>query len=222
MENKEFSLQHKKNINTVIGVIVFIYLAWVGMWILYQSIESNTNLLSTESSKFFYWFGMKIIFWLLPAVYVARISKIKLVSFKQFETALKWGIGSGLILGIFAIIPKILSHQPILSLTFSWSIFNAVLVSPILEEILFRGAILPVFKQKYSFITANLITSILFLGLHIPGWYFQGVLANNLINPMGGALSIFLLSLVFGYIAHKSKTSLASIAAHILNNFFNA
>ncbi len=221
MENKEDDLQHKKIIGTAIGILTLIYLAWIGMWTLYQSLESNTTFLLTESSRFFYWLGMKIVLWLLPALYIAKIAKIKLVSLKQFEKALRWGIGSGVILGFVAVAPKLLSQQPILSPALSWLFFNAVLASPILEEILFRGAILPVFKQKYSFIMAHLITSILFLGLHIPGWYFQGVLIGNLKNPMGGALSIFLLSLAFGYVAHKSKTSFGSIIAHVLNNFFN-
>jgi len=107
------------------------------------------------------------------------------------------------------------------SFSLSWSLVNSLIVAPILEEILFRGAVLFALKQQYSFIIANCITSLLFLGLHLPGWYFQGCLLQKLASPVSGALSIFLLGLVFGYVAYKSKTVTGSILAHMFNNFFN-
>jgi hypothetical protein len=77
-----------------------------------------------------------------------------------------------------------------------------------------------ILKQHYGFIKANIFTSILFLGMHLPGWYFQGKLLINLTDTIELSLSIFLLSLVFGYVAKKSGTIIGSILTHILNNFF--
>ncbi|MBE3123029.1 MAG: CPBP family intramembrane metalloprotease [Thermoplasmata archaeon] len=45
---------------------------------------------------------------------------------------------------------------------------------------------------------------------------------DNLSTPLGGALSIFILGLIFGYVAHRSKSVSGSIITHILNNLFNA
>jgi len=39
---------------------------------------------------------------------------------------------------------------------------------------------------------------LMFVVLHRPGWYFMGRLFQNLTDPAGGALSIFLLGLAFG------------------------
>jgi len=55
---------------------------------------------------------------------------------------------------------------------------------------------------------------------HIPGWFFMGVLWENLTQPAGGALSIFLVSLGFGYAAHRSRSVLGGVIAHFLNNLF--
>jgi membrane protease YdiL (CAAX protease family) len=45
---------------------------------------------------------------------------------------------------------------------------------------------------------------------------------SNLSSPLSGALSIFVLGLIFGYVAHRSKSVSGSIITHMLNNLFNA
>jgi len=55
--------------------ILLIYVAWIGAWIIEQTIESHSVLLSTSRSRFFYWLGMKLLLWVLPALFIIRISK---------------------------------------------------------------------------------------------------------------------------------------------------
>ena len=86
---------------------------------------------------------------------------------------------------------------------------------------MFRGAVLGNLTQRYRFLLANTLTAALFLGMHLPGWHFQGHLWVNLTAPVGGALSIFLLGWVFGLVADKSKSVAASMIAHSLNNLFS-
>jgi membrane protease YdiL (CAAX protease family) len=205
--------------------ILLIYVAWVGAWITEQTIESHSVLLSTSMSRVFYWLFMKLLLWILPALFIIRVSKqkdFKVIDLKKLPSAIVWGVGSGLIIGAISVITKLFTHQAIFSFSLNWPFLGGVIVAPILEEILFRGAVLPALKQQYGFTIANCITSLLFLGLHLPGWYFQSCLLQKLASPVSGALSIFLLGLVFGYIAHKSKTVTGSILAHIFNNFFSA
>jgi hypothetical protein len=45
----------------------------------------------------------------------------------------------------------------------------------------------------------------LFLGMHLPGWYFQDRLWQNLASPVGGALPILVLGLVFGLVGEKCR-----------------
>ena len=70
-----------------------------------------------------------------------------------------------------------------------------------------RGAILGNLALGSKFWTANIITSFLFIGLHLPGWYFANSLVGMLLKPVGGAFSIFLISLAFGYAAKRGDSA---------------
>ena len=82
-----------------------------------------------------------------------------------------------------------------------------------------RGAILGNLQQGHSFFVANIISSLMFVVLHMPGWYFMGVLSENFVGPVG-AFSIFLVSLAFGYATHRSRSVMGGVLCHFLNNLF--
>jgi membrane protease YdiL (CAAX protease family) len=69
---------------------------------------------------------------------------------------------------------------------------------------------------------ANSLTALFFLGIHLPGWCFQGRLWDMLAHPIGGALSILGIGWALGLVAYKSKSVAGSTLAHVLNNLFNA
>ena len=168
---------------------------------------------------------MKLILWIAPAIVLIRCSGQtfgEVMALYRWRSILTWGGGVGLILGAMAILTKALGHQPLFTSQISWTLFSGVIVAPLVEEITFRGAILGALENRLRFAVANAITGLLFLGVHFPGWYFQGRLLANLKAPIGGALSIFLLGLLFGYVAHKSKSVAASTLCHMLNNLFSA
>lgn len=135
---------------------------------------------------------------------------------------LVWGGGIGLILGAMTMVVKALSHQQLFASPMGLPFVSGVIIAPVVEEIVFRGAVLGALNAKYRFVSANTMTALLFLGVHFPGWFFQGCLLENLQNPVGGALSIFLLGWIFGFVAHKSKSVAAGTISHILNNLFNS
>ena len=61
-----------------------------------------------------------------------------------------------------------------------------------IEEIPYRGFMLRKFGERMDFWLANLITSLLFLAIHLPGW-----IALHTFNP-GAAASVFILGVVLG------------------------
>lgn len=65
---------------------------------------------------------------------------------------------------------------------------------------------------------ANGISSLMFVGLHIPGWYFMGTLLESLTKPVCGAISIFLVSLAFGYATYRGRSFMSGTVAHFLND----
>lgn len=170
-----------------------------------------------------YWTTAKIILWIIPSLWLLRISGRtvrEVLNLANWRSWLGWGGGLGLLIALTGIIPNYLSGSPILPTEFSFSLLNVIVIAPTFEELLMRGAILGNLQQEYSFWTANIVTSLMFVVLHLPGWYFMGVLYSNLTQPVGGALSIFLVSLVFGYAAHRSRSVMGGVLSHFLNNLF--
>jgi membrane protease YdiL (CAAX protease family) len=208
-----------------IGFVLALYVAWIGAWILEQWLEYRWGVLTTSGSRSAYWLVMKLLLWITPAVVLIHLSNRsvrEVMAFERVRAILIWGGGVGLLLGLTAFVTKSFFQQPLFSAHLSWSLFSGVIVAPIIEEFTFRGAVMGALETRMRFHLANLLTSALFVGAHFPGWYFQGRLLLNLTTPIGGAFSLFLLGLLFGYVVHRSKSVAAGSLTHILNNLFSA
>ena len=204
--------------------LVFLFVFWIGAWLLEQWLVSSYGFLSTSSSQFFYWLVMKLVLWVVPALLVIRwmgrrISEVMGVG--RLRSILVWGGGVGLILAVLDIGSHMVFHQSWNLFGDVWVVVSVVVVSPVVEELVFRGVVLGGLMSRYSFWVANVVTAVLFVGIHLPGWFFQGVLVQNLVSPLGGAVSIFVLGVVFGYVAFRSRAVTGSILSHALNNLFS-
>ena len=223
MANESLPLTNSRSrmVTVALTYAGLLYLLWVAAWLLERWLEHRFAWIEAGAAQFFYWLVMKLLLWVLPAILIIRFSGRRLLDvlgLKRLVPVVLWGGGVGLLLATIAIASKFAGGRAILPASFGWPILNAMLVAPVVEEITFRGAILGSLKQRYRFAIANSITALLFLGAHLPGWYFQGRLLAGLITPLGGALSIFLVGFVFGYVAHRSDSVAASVLAHALNN----
>jgi membrane protease YdiL (CAAX protease family) len=206
------------------GAVFAVYVAWIGAWLLKGVLDRHVAWVTSSGGAFAYWTTMKLLLWIAPSVVLIRLSGRRVHA--AFETqrlrpVLAWGVGTGLLLGVIALIAKAVMRRPLFALTLSWPQFSVLVVAPAFEEFMFRGAVLGNLTQRYRFPLANTLTAVLFLGMHLPGWHFQGRLWANLAAPVSGALSIFLLGWVFGLVAHKGKSVVASMLAHSLNNLFS-
>jgi membrane protease YdiL (CAAX protease family) len=83
------------------------------------------------------------------------------------------------------------------------SIFLAVVVAPVMEELVFRGLLLQGLRRHWSAIPAVLITAMLFALFHANPWQFMGPL---------------FLGLLFGWLTIRSGSLWPAILAHALNN----
>lgn len=86
-----------------------------------------------------------------------------------------------------------------------WAILSAVIVIPVIEEILLRGIVLKGLLTKYQPLHAVLISALLFAAMHLNIWQFSNA---------------FVLGLLFGWIYIKTKSLLPCIVGHIFNNAF--
>lgn len=92
-------------------------------------------------------------------------------------------------------------------------------VSPLLEEILFRGLVMKELLNLLPVTFANLLTSLLFAAIHLPYWLSHGgytpALAANVVG-------VFLFSLLAGWVFAKSGSVWPPTVAHVLNNLVSA
>lgn len=197
--------------------------AWIGAWILKTRLDGSFAWFSAGLGSFLYWTAAKLLIWIAPALWLlerAGLSAREVLGLRNWRAGLAWGGGVGLLIALTGIIPNYLQGRPIFPAQLDFGLVNVLLIAPTFEEFLMRGAIQGSLQERWPIWTANMITSVLFVILHIPGWYFMGTLADNLTQPAGGALSIFLVSLAFGYAVRRSGSLLGGMAAHFLNNLF--
>jgi membrane protease YdiL (CAAX protease family) len=198
-----------------------IILVWILAWLVRVFILDKQGFLTSSSEQFFYWTVAKFFIWILPAFWLITLSGrgfADVFNLANWKSWLAWGGGIGLLIALTALVPNYLAGKPLLPTEFSFPLMNVLVISPLFEEFFMRGAILENLKKGYTFWAANVISALMFLGLHLPGWYFMGTLVENLKQPVGGAVSIFLLGLAFGYAAHRSRSVMGGILAHFLNN----
>ena len=80
---------------------------------------------------------------------------------------------------------------------------------------MFRGFILNKLMDRTSFWKANLITSLLFVAIHIPFWLYARGLTGEVAFVLGG---VMVVSLILGYFFKKFDSLIPPILAHVINN----
>lgn len=83
------------------------------------------------------------------------------------------------------------------------SIISAVIIAPIVEEILFRGIILRGFLKHYSPLKAIIASALIFGATHMNLWQLLGA---------------FLVGIFIGYVFYKTKSILLCILIHAVDN----
>lgn len=92
-------------------------------------------------------------------------------------------------------------------------------ISPLFEEILFRGLVMKELMTLLPTFLANVLTSALFAGIHLPYWLAHGGLTHAVIANSAG---IFLFSVVACWMFSKTGSIWPPTLAHIANNVLPA
>ena len=96
---------------------------------------------------------------------------------------------------------------------------NWIIIPPVAEEILFRGVVFQEFKKHNHWVWAALLSSLLFVGLHIPTLVL--IDQKSSVEIIKYCLHLLMLSLLLTYAVHKSKSLWASILPHWTNNLIS-
>ena len=102
-----------------------------------------------------------------------------------------------------------------ISVSITLSGILSFVVSPFLEELLFRGLLLHELAALLPRWGANLLTSLLFAGIHLPFWLSHGGMSGALLTNTAG---VFIFSLLAGWLYLDSSSIWPPTVAHIANN----
>ncbi|HOE56239.1 MAG TPA: CPBP family intramembrane metalloprotease [Bacillota bacterium] len=169
--------------------------------------------------------SIKYIIWTLPVLILLRhvyfsnpIEYLKLGG--DVANGLVWGIAIGLIIVIYHAIRFFFIGDG--SLRFDIDIYtwvHKIILIGFTEEVVFRGFILQKINEELEFIFANGIASILYVLIHIPRWYIDGLLQSEK-RPylLASAGFVLVFGLVQGYVLKKTKSLWACMVIHSINN----
>jgi membrane protease YdiL (CAAX protease family) len=165
--------------------------------------------------------AFKSLLWVAPVfAYLRYIDRVDPVDYLRLREHWKRGVLIGLAYSVLSFFATLAQHGPphptMHNVTWN-SIFSTSILIGFFEEIPFRGFILQKIEERTGFWAANLISSLLFLAIHLPGWISLHILPAPRIIAV-----VFILGALFAVLLHYSKSLWSAIIAHSLNDFFSA
>jgi len=196
--------------------LAFFYLAWTFVWVhgVYpwatRTVGNATLAYALVNIVF------RLLIWVLPVFWYLRyIDHVDALEYLQLRQHWKRGVVVGLTLSVIDFLGTMARiGQP------AWSsahvTWNSVLGTSILvgvfEEIPFRGFMLQKLRERFDFVTSTVISSMLFVGVHIPGWIMLGTLSASRMSY------IFAFGAVMAIVLRYSESLWAPIISHSLND----
>lgn len=185
--------------------------------------------IASDVGKNLYSNALKLAIWVLPVFITLALVRIEPLAYLKLTTQVnKRGlVVSSLVvfiwLSLVVIGESFLQGKSIGGLLSAkaplWlGILMGVSLSPIWEEILFRGFFLNRLNESLSFWKSNLISAFLFALAHAPYWVSKNGFSGPVIKDL---LNVFLLGCLFGWVMKKTNSLWPAIGAHIANNFIS-
>jgi membrane protease YdiL (CAAX protease family) len=205
--------------------VVCLFAIWsVRATFLYAIDES----IAPDSLRTVYSVTVKLILWILPAFgyvcWVRHASPFRYLGLSVMPSARKW-LKYLVVIGLFlsaqvAFQSIVGGNAPSLAgISITLSGILSFVVSPFLEELLFRGLLLHELAALLPRWGATLLTSLLFAGIHLPFWLSHGGMSGALLVNTAG---VFIFSLLAGWLYLDSSSIWPPTVAHIANNYVAA
>ena len=159
------------------------------------------------------WAGLvvKLVVWGAFSLIVLKQHDLDVKSIVEKESSLKWVGMSLLLLVIYllAVNKFRLDYSP-LSLHF---VVSAILISPVIEEFVFKVVVQNFTSQLIGEIKGNIFASILFVVYHIPLWLYRG----NGVAAMN-CLWVLVFSLWVGFAFNRTRSMKTCVVIHLCHN----
>lgn len=182
--------------------------------------------IASPIGKTMYSVGLKVFIWVLPAMaYVWWLRRAKPVPYLGLYPWPSWRVWWPCLLvtgGFLAAVTTVevgwRGESVVWSRLFTGTPLATCLslaLTPLVEEILFRGLVLRELLDLTSWTRANMIASLLFVGIHLPHWLWRDGLTIGVVGQGGG---VFVFSWLAGWLYAKSRSVWPPALAHTLNN----
>jgi membrane protease YdiL (CAAX protease family) len=164
--------------------------------------------------------AVRLVLWVLPVfLYLKLVDRVDPIEYLKLKQHWSRGIVVAMIFSALNLALMIaqrgLPHLRAGALTWNTILSTSLLIG-FMEEIPYRGFIFQKLGDWFSFPTATLLSSLLFLAIHLPGW-----LSLHLFQPRV-AIFVFVFGVVMVLLLRYTKSLWAPIVSHSLNDFMSA
>lgn len=209
----------QKSLAPFVVYLASFYIVWSFAWVYgvypwaVRNIGDTTLLFALINIAF------RFAIWVLPVFwYLRRVDGVDPIQYLRLKEHWKRGLVVGFVLSLInlagnvARFPPSTWHGPYVT----WnSILSTSILVGFFEEVPFRGFILQKLEERFSYWTSVVISSALFVGIHLPGWIRLGVLTAY------NVAFIFIFGAIMALIFKYAKSLWAPIVAHSLNDFIS-
>ena len=163
---------------------------------------------------------VRSLVWVLPVfLYIRYIDGANPVEYLKLKRHWKRGVIVGLLLTVVNLGGSLarlgIPHPSLNSITWNSVLGTSILIG-FFEEVPYRGFILQKFEERFDFWIANLMSSALFLGIHLPGWISLHLLR------MGNVVFVFTFGFILAIVFRYTRSLWSAIISHSLNDFLSA
>ena len=205
-----------KNILSLIGYLSCFYLAWAFVWVYGVYPWATKTIGDTTLVYAIVNIAFRLLIWILPVfLYLRYVDHVNVLEYLQLKQQWRRGVTVGLTISVVNFLGTMVRiGQPEWSSAHvTWnSILGTSLLVGVFEEIPFRGFVLQKLQERFDWVTSTVISSILFVGAHIPGWIMLGSLTAYKV------CYIFVFGAVMAIIFRYAKSLWAPIITHSLND----
>lgn len=162
---------------------------------------------------------LRLLVWVAPVVvYLHRLDRVDPIRYLKLWPYVGRGVLVSVVITMLNLGGSVLRfgipHPSLRTLTWN-SVLGTSLMVGVIEEIPYRGFMLQKYAERVGRCRATLITSLLFVAIHVPGWIALHMLRVD------RAVSIFIFAVVMAAIVTHSRSLWASIIAHSANDFIS-
>jgi len=160
------------------------------------------------------------LIWVLPVfVYLPYVDGVDPIVYLKLRQHWRRGVLVALVFSavslFLTIVQRGLPHLH--ASAFTWnSILSTSLLIGFIEEIPYRGFIFQRLNEWCSFPWASLISSLLFLLIHLPGWFSLHLFRTQ------QAIFVFVFGVLMTVLWRYARSLWAPIVSHSMNDFFSA